>query len=228
MPGCIRFSPGTTRRALHTAAARAGTRRWRRRSCPARSRARVPCLARLPAGGVVVEKEHRDDRDRALDSLPHRERVLGRDDVEFAAHVDQVLVPRRSVNLNRILGGRPQFVVARNPDDLCESAAKELQRPPNVVSFLGNISGENEPVVRRIRKQFLRHRLVAVVTDMNVAHRHQLCCHDPSASSVELPRFAVAGPVTAHLPENARHDTATIRSTTNTVSPAQIPASPQS
>src|SRR3546814_8359613 len=71
-----------------------------------------------------------------------------------------------------------------------------LRRPPRSTrtdtlfpyTTLFRSSGENEPVVRRIRKQFLRHRLVAVVTDMNVAHRHQLCCHDPSASSVELPR----------------------------------------
>ncbi len=65
---------------------------------------------------VVIQHEQRHDRGRAARPRPDRKRVLRRDHADPAAHRDQVPVPGRPAQLDRIRAERPQLMVAGNPD----------------------------------------------------------------------------------------------------------------
>ena len=130
---------------------------------------------------VVIQQEHRDDGRRAATVGPHRIRMLRGEHTHLVAYLHQVVVARPAEHLHRVLAGGPQFVVSRHPDDFGESAAQQIQRPADVVGALGDIAGDDQPVLRVRRVQRLGDRLVAGMTRMQVADRPKGGCHRTGA-----------------------------------------------
>jgi hypothetical protein len=64
-------------------------------------------------------------------------------------------------------------VVARHPDHLGESPSQQVKRPTNLVGAFGDVTGDDQPIVRRRRVQRFGDRLVADVTGMQVGNRPQ-------------------------------------------------------
>ncbi len=122
---------------------------------------------------VVVEQKHRHDRGRPAALVPHREGMLRGDDAHLVAHVDQVVVARLAEDLHRIAAGGPQLVVARDPDHLGEAAPQQVKRPADLVGALGDVAGDDQPVVRRGRVQRFGDRLVAEVSGVQVGNGPQ-------------------------------------------------------
>ena len=95
---------------------------------------------------VVVEQEHRRDRDRPARAVPHRVRVLRGVDAEAAAQLDQGQVPLLAAQVYRVLAAGPQLVVARGPDHGLVLAGQGAQRPLDVGVQLPHVPGQQQPV----------------------------------------------------------------------------------
>jgi hypothetical protein len=131
--------------------------------------------------GVVVQDEQRGDHHGAALALPHRVRVLGREHVEAPAELDQLPVPLLAARLHRVGLRRPQFVVARHPDDLLEAGAQRVQRAGHVGEPLGDVARDDQPVLGRLRPQRLDVVAVLRVRHMHVADREQGARHAGAA-----------------------------------------------
>jgi hypothetical protein len=123
--------------------------------------------------GVVVEQEQRRHDRRAAVALPHRVRVLRRDDVELAADLDEVLVPGGAGELHRVARRRPQLVVARRPDHLREPLAEQAQRAAQGRDRVRDVAGDDQPVAVGVRADALHDLPVPGVHDVQVARRQQ-------------------------------------------------------
>ncbi len=99
--------------------------------------------------------------------------MLGRDDAHLVAHVDQVLVAGVAEDLHRIPAGGPQLVVAGHPDHLGESPPQQVQRPADLVGALGDVAGDDQPILRRRRVQRFGDGLVTEVTGVQIGDRPQ-------------------------------------------------------
>ena len=95
---------------------------------------------------VVVQQEHRRDRDRPARPVPHRVRVLRGEDAQAAAELHQGQVPRFTAQRDRVLAPRPQLVVSRGPHDGGEPLAEDAQRPLDVGVQLAHVAGQQQPV----------------------------------------------------------------------------------
>ncbi len=98
---------------------------------------------------VVVQREQRRDRHRAALALPDRPGILGSVDPQPPAQLHQVLVARLAAQLDRVVGGGPQLVVAGRPQDAGEAVGEQLEGALDVVEALGDVAGDDQPVVVR-------------------------------------------------------------------------------
>ncbi len=123
---------------------------------------------------VVVEQEERCDDRRAARPLPHRVGVFGGGHPQLTADLDQVLVARDAAQGDRVLGMRPQFVVAGGPDDPAEAVREGAEGPADVGDGLRDVAGDQEPVVVGAGPHLLDQRPVLRVSDVQVADGPQL------------------------------------------------------
>ena len=120
---------------------------------------------------VVVQHEQRGDHGGATGAVPQRIRILRGQDAQPPAELDEVLVPVHAATLNGIGGCGPQLVVARSPQHGGEPLAQQPQRPLDVLHQLPDITGDNQPVVRRRRPDLGDEGAVVRVGNMQVAGR---------------------------------------------------------
>ena len=150
---------------------------------------------------VVVQTEHRRDRDRAARPVPHRVRILRGEDAQAAAELHQGQVPLFAAQRDRVLAPRPQLVVPRGPHHGGEFVSQGPQRPLDVGVQLPHVPGQQQPVPGRARPEpgddlpVLRVRHVQVAEGQQPGCRHQsspenrsqaACLDTPSAAPIRV------------------------------------------
>ena len=124
------------------------------------------------AKAVVVEQEERRDQNRPVLKLESGVGVLRGEYAVAAGDLHEPFVERDAAKFGRRVGNRPEFVIARDPDDLAELRCELLKAPVEPLRAIGDVPRQNQPVVGKGRKALQRFP-VRWMGDMQVRQRPQ-------------------------------------------------------